>query len=164
MWNSRRKEGSGKLNIAADKVAVKVVAVIESVQQLFGKTMNKSFEKMSRKKLKWIVCVFVVVCGSYSLYLIGSVLHDAKRNNTFSVEQMYRPTNSDTLMTQSDVQGSLDERSFPKIQVYRLFLDSIKVVNRPLYDQILSEQPGLLDSMKRLEDIYYSQQNSVYEK
>lgn len=160
----RIKMDNEKDNIITDKLALKMAAALEKVQQRFTRTMNRIFGNMGRKRAKWITGVFALVCGGYSLYLISGVFCPAKGNESFSVEQIRRPEYLDKRNSQTDNREVVDERTFQNIEAYRLFLDSVKKVNQPLYERIVTDRPGLLDSIKLLEDIYYSQQNSVYEK
>lgn len=149
---------------ATDKLAGIIAAAIENVQQGFSRKMNKHVEGVSLNRAKWIIGAFALLSGGYSLYLIGDVLIRPEVKNRISYEQIHRPKNLQPSGTETKAPVAVDKETFLQIQNYRLFLDSLKNVDLFRYDSLLSVRPGLPDSINRLEEIYYSQQNSSYEK
>jgi hypothetical protein len=52
----------------------------------------------------------------------------------------------------------LDQETWNKVQVFKHYMDSLKSVNSPEYYIIIDTRPGLMDSIRALEEIYYQSQ------
>ncbi len=166
MWLIKKQKVKNTRAVSGtDKAARKMVRAIECLQRLFARKMNKLFSMMSIKKAKRVLLLFTVVGGGYSLYLIYGALAVPKTKNMVPVEYISPPEHLDKTGAEATEGKGVEEKTFQDIQVYKVFLDSVKSGNPSLYDHIMAEHPGLLDSMRLLEQLYYSQkQNSVYEK
>lgn len=166
MWRiKKQKVKKGQGVSGTDKAAIKMASAMESLQRLFARKMNQLFSMMSIKKAKRVLILFTVLGGGYSLYLIYGALTMAKTKNRFPVEHISPPEHLLKTGTEATEGNGVEEKTFQDIQVYKAFLDSVKSGNPSFYHDMMAEHPGLLDSMRLLEQLYYSQkQNSVYEK
>jgi hypothetical protein len=149
---------------ATDKLAETIAAAIENLQQGFSRKMNKHFEGVGLVRARWIMGVFALLFGGYSLYLIGDVLVRPEAENLMPPEQISKPKNLQPSGFESRAPVTVDKETFLQMRIYRLFLDSLKSEDPFRYDSLLSVRPGLPDSIRLLEVIYHSQQNSSYEK
>ena len=149
---------------ATDKLAGTIAAASENLQQGFSRKMNKYVEGVGLVRARWIIGVFALLFGGYSLYLIGNVLVGPEAKNTVSHEQISQPKYLHLSGIEIGAPVAVDKETFLQMRVYRLFLDSLKSEDPFRYDSLLSVRPGLPDSIRLLEEIYYSQQNSSYEK
>ncbi len=147
-----------------EKVAEVIVKAIEKVQRCFSRRMNKGFEGMSIGKSKLLVGLFALLFGGYSLFLVCGNLRKSSFDSQLLIEQIQSPKHLNKFGADTETYAAVDEETFQQIRVYQLFLDSLKKVNLSRYDSLLLVRSGLLDSINLLEEIYYSQQNSSYEK
>ena len=154
-----------RLDAASDKLAGKISSAIQKLQRAFARGMNKIFGTMPRTRLKATVITFFLLCGGYSLYLVAAALTKHPQSN-LKIEAIQRPksieqTGGET--TEGD--GYVSEALFNKLQAFRRYMDSLKRKNLQAYDSILYERPMLMDSVRLLEGLYYSQkQNEEHEK
>ena len=170
MWLFRKhkRKAAAKLEISAsDKVALRIVGLTTKMQRGFANKMDKLFRDMPVKRIRIALVLFCLICGGYSLYLIGNAIAGKPdKQSEYKVGQIDRPmhfdkTGSEVMVTENGV----DEETFQKIQQFKVYMDSLKSKNSFAYDSILSLRPLLMDSVLVLEQIYYSQkQNQVYEK
>jgi hypothetical protein len=160
MWLFKKREknaASETKNNVSDKVAGKIARAGLKLQAVFGNKMNKLFEKMNIKRLKWLLGIFIVCAGGYSMYLLISAIVKPA-DTTLKIEQVdiprhFNKTGEETITSEAYV----DEETFSNIQGFKKYMDSIKQVNGKQYDSILFTRPGLLDSVQMLEEIYHSQ-------
>jgi hypothetical protein len=166
MWLIKKQKVKNRQAVSGtDTAARKMARTIENLQRLFARKMNKLFSMMSVKKAKRVLFLFTVLCGGYSLYLIYGALTEPKTKNMVPIEQISPPQHLHKTGAEGTEGNGVEEKTFQDILVYKVFLDSVKNNNPSLYDRMMAEHPGLLDSMRLLEQLYYSQkQNSVYEK
>lgn len=149
----------------SDKVANKIAAAFNRLQNGFAKRMNKSFDKMNTERLKTTVVLFSIVFGGMSLYLvINAVTRPAAPK--LHVDQVNVPKHFNRAGDEETVgSGYVDEATFQNITAFKQYMDSLKTFKRPQYDSIIRARPHLMDSVALLEQVYNLQkQNSEYEK
>lgn len=150
----------------SDQMAEKISSGIQWLQKGFATIMNKAFRQVESKRLKVMVILFVLLSGGYSLFLIAATLIARTQQVTLKVEAINRPryfnkTGSET----KEGNNSVSETTFQKIQSFKQYMDSLKLKNVRMHDSILFQRPMLMDSVRMLEELYYSQkQNTQYEK
>ena len=135
----------GWTNLAAEKIAGAGLRL----QQQFAKVMNNLVAGIPKRKLKIVVVVFCVVGGGFSLYLVADALFGAQRKKSIQITPMKVPRYVDKTATEvREVEGTVSDDMYRQIQRYKHYMDSMQITIRP----------GLLDSMKVLEQIYKTQQ------
>lgn len=143
----------------SDKVAGKIAGIGIKAQQLFAEKMNRTFMKTDFKRLKLVLIVFCITAGGYSIYLIAnSVFSPERKQKAFEIQQMdipkhFNKTGDETVMPEA----TIDEQTYLQIEVFRKYMDSLKLNSTNEYDSILQARPGLMDSVQVLEQIYLSQ-------
>lgn len=111
-------------------------------------------------RLNWIVVLFtfIMFTGGCSIYLLVTSFsgNTIKKINiipitkpTSSVSLKEKPTRFDT---------SISKVELEKITSFRKYIDSLgrSPTGKKMHDSIVSERPGLLDSLTILENYYYS--------
>jgi hypothetical protein len=149
----------------SDKVANKIAAAFNRLQNSFAKPMNKIVDNMNTNRLKTTVVLFSIVFGGMSLYLvINAITQQAVLR--LHVDQVNVPKHFNKAGDEETVgSGYVDEETFQNITSFRQYMDSLKKFKRPQYDSIVSARPHLMDSVAILEQVYNLQkQNSEYEK
>jgi hypothetical protein len=158
------KEVKPKTSVS-DKLANKIAAGFNRLQNGFAKRMNKTVGKMNTKRLKTTVVLFAIVFGGMSLYLvINAITRPAVPR--LQVDQVNVPQHFNKAGDEETVgSGYVDEETFRNITAFRKYMDSLKTFKRPEYDSIIKARPHLMDSVAILEQVYNLQkQNSEYEK
>lgn len=144
-----------KWNKLNDKAVTKLAACMLGIQNKFALLMNKSFSILSPAKRKVATICFAVIGGGLSIYFICDAITINKKKDflenigSFSVPQYYNRAE------EKQRRDFLDEKTWKKIQAFKIYMDSLKLINDPEYQKILKERPGLMDSIYALEQIYY---------
>lgn len=142
----KRKNKVREDNPLQDKLAKKIAGGFVRVQTQFSNMMNKRFENMPTRRLKIFLIAFCVFSGGLSLYFFISAIV-AKPRPGFKIDPIEVPQHFDR--SGDEVMGNeMPEDVYRDIQQYRYYMDSI---GEPI-------RPGLEDSMRLLEELYWQQQ------
>ena len=143
-WKRKRKER--KENPLQDKVAEKIAGFLTWLQIKFSTTMNKRVAGMNLKKLKVALLGFCLLSGGLSTYFFVDALVSEPRKK-FKMDKVRIPTHFDK--SGDEVMNHvMPDDIYQQLQDYQHYMDSIGVPIRP----------GLLDSMRIIEQIYLQQQ------
>lgn len=142
----KRKKNLQKENPLQDKVAGKIAGFFVLLQTNFGSAMNKRFATMNLKKVKVVLLAFCIVSGGLSIYFFVDAIV-SKPKAKFKIEQVRMPQHFDKSGDEV-MENVMPEDIYQQIQDYKRYMDSI---GEPI-------RPGLLDSMRILEQIYLQQQ------
>lgn len=131
-----------------DKAAGKIAGAGIKLQVKFAKAMNKQVSKVPQQKLKTILVVFCLLSGGFSIYLAAHAVFGPKTKQVpVKVEQMHIPQHYNRSGSEVNETGNyVDGTLYREIQEYKHYMDSL---GQPI-------RPGLLDSIKILEQIYHS--------
>lgn len=111
-------------------------------------------------RLNWIVILlaFIVFTGGCSIYLIVKSFSGNPSEN-ITVIPITKPANSIPLKEKPlELNEVIGKREFKKITSFRKYMDSLtrSPTGKKTYDSIVSDRPGLLDSLTIIENYYYS--------
>lgn len=159
LFKNRKTQSSVKGNAAQERVANNIVSVCIRLQQRWADFMQRHTERFSRNGKLIILSLFCVTAGSLSVYLIWSSVTSHKASS-FTVIHFKKPpyaVKSGDENTKALV--IVSEAEYEKIQRFRFYMDSLarSPSGKELYDSILSQRPGLMDSILLIENIYQSQ-------
>jgi len=129
-----------------DKAAGKISSTLLKWQTKVSDMISRKLNKVSLKRLKILLIAFCLISGGYSGYLMISAVF-FKTKPSIRIEQTKVPQHFDRT-GDAIIDGRIDEDLFRTIQEYKKYMDSLR---QPI-------RPGLLDSIRILEEIYYSQQ------
>lgn len=123
-----------------DKVAGKIAAALLGVQARVSNRMNRL------KNLKWLLILFCMLSGSLSIYFIAeSILAVPKKQ--LKIDPIHVPQHF-VQPTDTVTGPAIPTDIILQLQGYKRYMDSIGETIRP----------GLLDSIRVLEEIYSEQQ------
>lgn len=156
--NRGRKEQQGS-NAFADKVAAGIVTKCIRVQSKWADYMQRKTEGLSHKAKKWCLTLFCLLSVGCSLYLIiESFTGTSKRS--LGVAPINVPVHS----TQTGEEATrsfhlITKKEFEKIERFRHHVDSLSrsTTGMKIRDSILSLRPGLMDSIRVIENLYQLQ-------
>jgi hypothetical protein len=140
-----------------DKAASKIAGRMLGVQNKFATIMNKGFSKLSTAKRKIVVICFTLIGGGLSIYYICEAMTGAGKEKVVEMEKFEIPKHYKQQETEASPNVFVDEETWNKVQFFKHYMDSLKKKDDPEYYKIMKERPGLLDSIRTLEQIYYSQ-------
>lgn len=142
----RKRKKKAKENPLQDKVAGSIAGGLICLQTKFSNLMSKLFMNMKAKRIKMWLVMFCIISGGLSIYFFISALI-AKPKATIKIDKVKMPQHVDQSGVEIKVIPVPDE-VFQDIQDYKKYMDSL---GEPI-------RPGLLDSIKIIEEIYVQQQ------
>ena len=107
---------------------------------------------------KYLLFGFCLILSTYSVWLIVSPLLQRKEKAQIKIEAMRFPNGAVKLQKQmSGPFISLGE--YLRIHGFKIFLDSLAAdaYGRSIYDSIVAQRPGLMDSLRMIEEYYQIQ-------
>ena len=149
-----KKELSGTLQ--QDKIAQNFVNRCIRVQDNSAKFLQSKFERLSLQAKKLVVIIFCSMSFGCCLFSIIESFHNHS-SNAFSLTSIKVPKQVTEYQLEklrhSIVIGT---HGFEKIKMFRLYLDSLtkSKSGKALYDSIIKNRKGLIDSLTMIENIY----------
>ena len=145
--------------IASDKIAGKIAGAALRLQTTCAVYVNSLLIKMTPRKLKAGLVVFCIAGGGFSIYLVAkAIAHPVKNAGPFNGEQLVVPRQYDHGGEEAIRPGAyVDEQMMKEIERFKLYMDSLKQTGNHIYDSIGQARPGLMDSVRMLEEVYHSQ-------
>lgn len=156
LFRKKKTPGLPIENVAQEKLANNIVSACFRFQRKWADFMQRHTERLSRKGKLNILCLFCVAAASLSIYFIASsVTH--RKASSFTVIHLKKPpyaVNAGDEKTKALVIISEDE--YKKIHRFRNYMDSLarSPSGKQLYESILSQRPGLMDSIMIIEELY----------
>lgn len=144
-----------------DKVANRVVKAVLNVQRRWTMIMNNWMEKQSYKGKKRSVFAFIIFSGGLSIYTLIApfVFHTspAIRISRIKTSEFMTATGDET--TRKNVR--ISEQEYQRARSFHRYLDSLSALQsgKLKVDSILKAHPGLLDSTRRLVQLYNLQKS-----
>ena len=147
------------VNSAQDRMAKHIVAWCIRLQERWATFMQKQTERLSGNGKLIVLSLFCLVAGSLSIYLIAtslmgypavSIKISSIKAPLYSARSVDHDTKSSIIITREEYQ---------RIEHFRHYMDSLATSSsgKPIYDSILKQRPGLMDSVAFIENIYQSQ-------
>ena len=139
----------------SDKAAEKMAKAGIKVQTGFASGMNRLLGKMPAGKLKVILVIFCLTVGGYSVFLFGDALFSSEAPSTIKIQRVTMPKHADKAGDETLLSNQyVDEPTYKQIIGFRKYMDSLKVAKHPLYDSLVKERPGLMDTVQILIEAY----------
>ncbi|OCB71235.1 hypothetical protein B0A79_22155 [Flavobacterium piscis] len=140
-------------------------SIWEKFEQANLRLQYKCAQWLERKtshfsRFNWIVVLFtfIVFTGGCSIYLIVNSFSNNKSRN-ITIAPITKPTNHISLKKKPpELNTIISKTEFEKITSFRKHMDSLgrSPTGKKTYDNIMSNRPGLLDSLTIIENYYYS--------
>ena len=143
-------------HLLKDRVANRIAGILLSIQFRFAVFMGLKTSTMSTKA-KWLwLLVFCLVFGGFSIYaLLGTFGQNQK---AMKPSQLSVPKHYERIVPKVYEQP-VTEKDIERINGFKKYVDSMRLSSngKIWYDSILITRPGLIDSIRTIEEIYYSQ-------
>jgi hypothetical protein len=153
-----RKKEKTYTDESNDRVLRQMVNACLRLQNCWAQWMERRTKHLSRRTLQLLLIAFIVLAGGYSIHLIGQSF-SGNKVNAFSITPVKKPGHvlqtgdaapqPDMIVSKPDFQG---------ITRFRRYMDSLSQshAGKATYDSILLSRPGLVDSIRFIEEIYQS--------
>lgn len=155
----KKKTETTETGESNDRVLSQIANACLRLQNCWAQWMGRRTKHLSRRALILLLIVFIVLAGGYSIFLIGQSF-SGNQAISFSVTPIKKPghvlqtgeatTQPDMIVNKTDYQGIIR---------FRGYMDSLtrSPAGKAMYDSIVLSRPGLLDSIRFIEEIYQSQ-------
>lgn len=166
MFNKKQPDVLKKVESRpVDRMALLIARVIKRMQELFVQLMNAAVKKMGVSYSKIVFAIVFSATGLYSLYLTGAALFEPNNGIQLFAQTSIQQPEFINQIENGEALIEHDSATARKLKQFILYFDSIQQSQPIQYDSILQSRPGLIDSIRMLHQIYYSQQkNKAYEK
>ena len=147
------KKKEQPLTAQQESLAQKIALSITTKQRKWADWLQQKSERIP-SRAKWSLFIaFCIITLAGSNYLIVSSLAK-KVPSKISVTRIKNPVQLEAATPQIEILGKAE---YERLHSFRMFMDSLARSPTPQYRQFQKEHPWLLDSIKKLEEIYQSQ-------
>lgn len=155
LFKNKKKELRQENNFP-DKVAAGIVQKCIKLQLRWADFMQQKTEKFSLKARKWGLLLFCCLSAGCSLYLVVESLRSNKKP-VLAPSLIQVPIHS-TRTGEENTQSILliTKGEYQKIERFRLYVDSLgrSPQGAATRDSLLFHRPGLMDSIRAIENLY----------
>ena len=159
LFRKRNKKEAARPDEINDRILRQMVNTCLRLQTGWALWMGKRTEHLSRKTLFLLLLTFIVLAGGYSIYLIGQSF-SGDQANAISITPIKKPGHvlqaGDAALQPDMIVSKIDYQGIIR---FRGYMDSLtrSPAGKAVYDSIVLSRPGLLDSIRVIEEIYQSQ-------
>jgi hypothetical protein len=148
---------AAKSDVKKEGVAGRLVSCVAKMQVAFAKFMDKRVNHLSEKGRKNIFYIFCTISFLSCAYLVVKPFMTSQKNNTVQIETIKFPKHSNKINESIEITTSISKKQYNRIQAFKMYMDSLAANASCVYDSVLLEHPGLMDSIKLFEEFYYFQ-------
>jgi len=150
------KQEHNKKNAIQDRIAFSIVCKCISLQAQWARYMQCQTERLPTSAKKGFLIAFCLLSNGFSICLITKNLTNQVQKE-FSVSNIKLPAYSDKTGDENTKPLiAITEEEIQKIQGFRRFMDSLasSPSGKNRLDQIIITRPGLMDSIRLIENTY----------
>jgi hypothetical protein len=158
LFKNRKKQKASEQHEVQDLFLKTIVNNCIRCQSRWAVWMQRKTEKLSERGKVMMLLIFVLLTGSYSIYLIGKSFEN--QTTLLSITPIKSPkhfsqSGDEALRTNSII----SKMEYEKINQFKQYMDSLShsSTGKVLYDSIVAYRPGLMDSIQIIENMYQSQ-------
>lgn len=130
------------------------------LRHIWAKWMEKRTAKLSPGNWKMALALFVLLTGGYSIYLAVNGF-TSKGTTTFSITPIRKPGHLTETGEAKTTLPQVSQAEYRRIRNFRMYMDSLarSPSGRSVYDSITHNRPGLMDSVRFIENYYQQFKN-----
>lgn len=154
-----KESKQAEANPALERLRVKINALLK---KLAAYLLEKTNQISAKIKLVMLV-VFIIASASLSIYVIAASIINT-RVEALSVPQIVIPKyNITTEEQRRAAQRLIIQQDYKRIYDLKHYIDSLHqtIAGKHAYDSLNRLRPGLIDTLKLLENIYSNQQKEI---
>lgn len=159
LFRNKKKQKAEEQQDVRDQFLKSLVHTCLRWQSRWAEWMQTKAEKLSGKGKLMVLLIFVLLTGSYSIYLIGKSLPE-NHSPSFSIISIKRPAHiQETGDEAKHTNAVISKSEYERIHRFSKYMDSLanSSTGKVLYDSMVTLRPGLMDSIQLIENIYQSQ-------
>jgi hypothetical protein len=146
-----------KSDMKKEEVVTRLVSYFVRMQVAFAKFMDEKVNRLSIKGKKNIFYTFCIISFLSCAYLIVKPFITSQKNNPLQIDTIKFPKHSNKINESIENTNSISKEQSNRIQVFKMYMDSLAANASSVYDSVLLKHPGLMDSIKLFEEFYYLQ-------
>lgn len=125
------------------------------IQDSWANWMMKRTENFSQRTWAVLLILFVLSIGTYSVYL-GVSAFTNKKINSITITPIKKPKHVTETGDENIEAAEVSEAEYSRIKKFRVYMDSLarSPSGKILYDSITHHRPGLMDSVRFIENYY----------
>ena len=159
LFRKRKKTETTETDVSSDRILRQMVNTCLRLQNCWAQWMSRKTKHLSRRTLLLLLLAFIVLAGGYNIYLIRQSF-SGNQANVISITPIKKPgyiLQTGEAISQPDMVVSKTYNQ--RIVRFRGYMDSLirSPAGKAVHDSILISRPGLLDSIRVIEEIYQSQ-------
>ncbi len=159
LFRKKNKTKTDGMEEVQGRILTQMVNACLRLQTNWALWMSQKTEHLSRKTLRLLLLAFIFIAGGYSIFLVAQSF-SGNQANAISITPIKKPghvlqagdaaSQPDMVVSKTDYQGIIR---------FRGYMDSLtrSPAGKATYDSIILSRPGLLDSIRFIEEIYQSQ-------
>ena len=155
----KRKKNKNLHSDAQDRIANGIVLKCMRIQSKWADYLQGKTERLSSRVKKYGLIGFCVLFGGFSLYLTINGFNK-RSSKKFSVAPIIVPEHTGKAGEQNTrATIIITKKEFQKIERFRHYMDSLgqSVAGREVRNSILRFRPGLMDSIRLIQNLYQLQ-------
>lgn len=152
LFQNRKKED---FELKPNALSRGVKAGYQRIQGGWANWMMKRTANFSRPTWFVLLILFVLITGTYSIYLAVSAF-TGKKGNSIAITPIKKPKHATETGEANAGPAVVSEAEYNRIKRFRLYMDSLarSPSGKHLYDSINHHRPGLMDSVRFIENYY----------
>ena len=158
-FRKKRIRNTLKENAAQNKIANRIVFTCIRFQEKWADLMNHYTERLPRKGKLIMFFLFCILGGCLSLYLIADSMM-RRPGFSFTISH-FKATPFAGKSGDENIRADIivTKIEYQRIQHFKLYMDSLDLSpsGKKIYDSILTNRTGLMDSVLFIEKIFQSQ-------
>jgi hypothetical protein len=139
-----------------DSIATRIKHLLEVKLMMLAKILSDKSEKLNRKVKTALLFSFCFVFGSTSVYIVfKSFQPGSYKINNEEIRTPLVANKPDSISFEKNT-VTIAERDLERIERFKTYMDSLKKTEygKSLYDSIMNNRKGLLDSISQLNQLY----------
>lgn len=159
LFRKKKTKSAVKENVAQERLANNIVSTCIRLQQRWANFMQRYTERLSHNGKLIALSLFCLIAGSLSVYLIANSIMSRKASSFTVTPLKKHPYTNKSGDENTKALEIVSKAEYEKVQRFRHYMDSLarSPSGKKLYDSILINRPGVMDSILFLENIYQSQ-------
>lgn len=149
LFKRSQKKDDGEQLLSAGR---RLSKSLDKWQRQLADFLSRQSEKLSPKGKKLLLLLFGILMGGISIWLIVKPFQDS-RPETFLIPQAIQVP--EIQRPESHSYPLISKEDYQVLHGLKQTLDSLKVNDRPTYDELLNGRQGLLDSINFLLNLYH---------
>lgn len=157
-FKHKRPQNKQIENNSHDTIANNIAQKCIKFQEQSATYMQRKSERLSDQAKKFVLVLFFLLSCGYCLYLISEGFFNSK-SKTFSIAPIKIPEHLSKAGDKNKGTVIVSKAEYERIHRFKLYMDSLarNASDKRLYESILSRRPGLMDSIRVIENLYQLQ-------